>query len=103
MNITNDVRPPQIPRSSVATPAASGVGVAARGASASAPVSAESQDSDQATLSAASGELSTALDSSDSDVRTARVASLQAAILAGTYNVPASSVAEKILSSMLKP
>ena len=113
MNISNDVSQAQIASSNVATPPPSapssaplsstaGVSAAVRssgvlpGSSTSAPAS---QGSDQATISSASGVLSTALTSSD--VRTAKVASLQASINAGTYNVPASSVADKILSSIL--
>jgi flagellar biosynthesis anti-sigma factor FlgM len=113
VNISNDVSQTQIASSAVATPSpaapssaplssTAGVGAAARsfgvspGASTIAPAS---QGSDQATISSASGVLSTALTSSD--VRTAKVASLQASINAGTYNVPASSVADKILSSIL--
>jgi flagellar biosynthesis anti-sigma factor FlgM len=117
VNISNDVSQAQIASSTVATPSPSapsstpssaplsttaGVGAAARssgvspGSSTTAPAS---QESDQATISSASGVLSTAL--TGSDVRTAKVASLQASINAGTYNVPASSVADKILSSIL--
>jgi len=125
VNISNDVSQAQIASSNVATPSPSapssapssgsssgsssaplsstaGVGAAARssglspGSSTTAPAS---QGSDQATISSASGVLSTAL--TGSDVRTAKVASLQASINAGTYNVPASSVADKMLSSIL--
>jgi flagellar biosynthesis anti-sigma factor FlgM len=96
-NMSNDVSQAQIASSNVANPAAA---AAARGTTApSAPVSAESQGNDQATIGSASGVLSSALNSSD--VRTAKVAALQASINAGTYNVPASSVADKMLSSIL--
>ena len=113
VNISNDVSQAQIASNNVATPphstpsvtpssATAGVGAAARssgvspGSSTTAPAP---QGSDQATISSASGVLSTAL--TGSDVRTAKVASLQASINAGTYNVPASSVADKILTSIL--
>jgi flagellar biosynthesis anti-sigma factor FlgM len=36
-----------------------------------------------------------------SDVRLDKVSSIQQAIQAGTYNVPASAVAQKVLTSML--
>jgi negative regulator of flagellin synthesis FlgM len=39
--------------------------------------------------------------SSDSDVRTDKIAALQQSIAAGTYNVSASAVADKLMSSML--
>ena len=129
MNISNDLSQAQIASSDVATPSPSArpaappgstaaAGVVARGSGAasataasqaSGQVSGQSSDptngstngptNDQATISSASGLLSTALNGSD--VRTAKVAALQASINAGTYNVPASSVADKMLSSIL--
>jgi negative regulator of flagellin synthesis FlgM len=54
---------------------------------------------DRATLSSAGSEVANAL--SDSDVRTDRVAAVQTALAAGTYNVPASAVASKLVDSML--
>ena len=113
MNISNDVSQAQIASSNVTTPspsarpaappestAATGAAARASGVS-SATTGSQASDptSDQATISSASGLLSTALNGSD--VRTAKVAALQASINAGTYNVPASSVAEKMLSSIL--
>lgn len=54
---------------------------------------------DQATLSSAgSTVLSTA---SGSDVRADKVAAIQSALAAGTYHVPASAVASKVVDSML--
>jgi flagellar biosynthesis anti-sigma factor FlgM len=106
--MSNEVSQAQVASSNVANPSPSapsrstaGVGAAAsaRGAAPSTAISTGSQGSDQATISSASGVLSTALNSSD--VRTAKVAALQASINAGTYNVPASSVADKMLSSIL--
>jgi len=38
---------------------------------------------------------------SGSDVRTDKVAALQQSIAAGTYSVPASDVADKVLSALL--
>jgi flagellar biosynthesis anti-sigma factor FlgM len=121
VNISNDVSQAQIANSNVGNPlpsarpaappetttgsmtrttAAAGAAVRASGdPSATTGSRASDQANDQATISSASGLLSTALNSSD--VRTAKVAALQASINAGTYNIPASSVAEKMLSSIL--
>jgi negative regulator of flagellin synthesis FlgM len=55
--------------------------------------------SDQATFSSAGSEVS--LTASEPGVRTDMVASVQAALAAGTYNVPASAVASKVVDSML--
>jgi flagellar biosynthesis anti-sigma factor FlgM len=54
---------------------------------------------DQATLSSAGSEISEA--ASGSDVRMEKVSAIQAAIAGGTYNVPASAVAGKVVDSML--
>jgi hypothetical protein len=42
-----------------------------------------------------------ALSATDSDVRMDKVASIQAALASGTYNVPASAVASKMVDSMM--
>jgi negative regulator of flagellin synthesis FlgM len=55
--------------------------------------------SDHATLSSAGSEV--AQTASDDAVRTDKVASVQAAIAAGTYSVPASAVASKLVDAML--
>jgi negative regulator of flagellin synthesis FlgM len=55
--------------------------------------------SDSATLSSAGSQV--AQTASDSDVRPEKVASIQAALASGTYNVPASAVASKMVDSML--
>ena len=55
--------------------------------------------SDRATLSSAGSEVS--LTASEPDVRTDKVAAVQAALAAGTYNVPASAVASKLVDAML--
>ncbi len=54
---------------------------------------------DHATLSSAGAEVSQA--STGSDVRMQKVAAVQAALAAGTYSVPASAVAGKVIDSML--
>lgn len=55
--------------------------------------------SDRATFSSAAGEV--AQTSPDDDVRMDMVASIQAALAAGTYSVPASAVASSLVDSML--
>jgi negative regulator of flagellin synthesis FlgM len=57
--------------------------------------------SDRATLSSAGSEASQAV--SDEGVRTDKVAAVQAALAAGTYNVSASAVASKMVDAMLEP
>jgi negative regulator of flagellin synthesis FlgM len=54
---------------------------------------------DRATLSSAGSEVAQA--ATDSDVRMDKVAAVQAALAAGTFNVPASAVAEKVVDAML--
>jgi negative regulator of flagellin synthesis FlgM len=65
----------------------------------SASTNSTSLGSDRATLSSAASEVSLA--AGDSDVRLDKVASIQAQLAAGTYNVPASAVAGKLIESML--
>ncbi|HLY39866.1 MAG TPA: flagellar biosynthesis anti-sigma factor FlgM [Terracidiphilus sp.] len=52
---------------------------------------------DHATLSAAATEVS----QGSSDVRMDKVAAVQAALAAGTYEVPAAAVAKKVVDAML--
>ena len=54
---------------------------------------------DRATLSNAGSEVSQT--AADSDVRMDKVAAVRAALAAGTYNVPASAVAGKVIEAML--
>jgi|HubBroStandDraft_6_1064221.scaffolds.fasta_scaffold974855_2 negative regulator of flagellin synthesis FlgM len=54
---------------------------------------------DQTNLSSTGGLVAQALESSD--IRSAKVASLQQAIAAGSYNVSSSDVADKIIQSLL--
>jgi flagellar biosynthesis anti-sigma factor FlgM len=56
-------------------------------------------DSDRATLSAAGSEVAQA--AADGGVRMDKVASVQAALQAGTYDVPAHAVAAKMVDAML--
>jgi negative regulator of flagellin synthesis FlgM len=55
--------------------------------------------SDSATVSNAGSEV--ALTAADSDVRLDKVANVQAALASGTYNVPTSEVASKMVDAML--
>ena len=61
----------------------------------------EAQPADQAQLSAAGTQA--AQSPADSDVRLDKVAAIQNALAAGTYEVPASAVAEKVVSALLAP
>jgi negative regulator of flagellin synthesis FlgM len=63
-----------------------------------APSSTSGLAGDRATLSSAGSEISEA--TSGSDARMERVAAVQGAIAAGTYSVPASAVAGKIVDAM---
>jgi len=56
-------------------------------------------DSDQATFSSAASEVSQT--ASGESVRAEKVAAVQAALADGTYRVPASEVASKVIDSML--
>jgi negative regulator of flagellin synthesis FlgM len=55
--------------------------------------------SDRATLSSAASEMAQTM--AGEDVRGEKVASIQAALAAGTYSVPASAVASSLVDSML--
>jgi len=59
----------------------------------------EAVGSDQAKLSIAAGHVASS--ASESDVRMDKVASIQSALQAGTYQVPSEKVAEKVISAML--
>ena len=55
--------------------------------------------SDHATLSSAASEMAQAV--SGEGVRSEKVAAVQAALASGTYNVPASAVASKLVDAMM--
>lgn len=57
------------------------------------------EKTDQAQLSTAASQV--AQSATDSDVRLDKVASIQSALQAGTYSVPASAVAQKVVDSLL--
>ena len=56
-------------------------------------------DTDRATLSSAASEVAQAV--SGEGARTEKVAAIETALAAGTYNVPASAVAGKVVDAML--
>jgi negative regulator of flagellin synthesis FlgM len=62
-------------------------------------VEGSSLSSDSATLSSAGSEV--ALTASEGSVRTDKVAEIQAALAAGTYQIPSSAVAAKMVDAML--
>jgi negative regulator of flagellin synthesis FlgM len=61
--------------------------------------SATALNGDHATVSSAGSQVSQS--AADSDVRLDKVASIQSQLAAGTYHVPASAVASKLVSSLL--
>jgi negative regulator of flagellin synthesis FlgM len=71
----------------------------ATGARSNATTSGSALGSDRATLSSAGSEV--LLTAGEDGVRTDKVAGVQAALAAGTYNVPASAVASKMVDAML--
>jgi negative regulator of flagellin synthesis FlgM len=77
------------PAASATTPARNGVSQAGSGG----------LGSDQATFSSAASEVSQA--AGDDGVRWDKVAQIQSALAAGTYSVPASAIASRLVDSML--
>jgi len=65
----------------------------------SAGATGSSFDSDRATLSNAANQVSQAM--TDDGVRPEKVAAIQSALAAGTYDVPVSAVASKLVDAML--
>jgi negative regulator of flagellin synthesis FlgM len=72
---------------------------ASAGARGSSPAGSNAIGSDSATVSSAASEV--AQTASADGVRMDKVASIQAALAAGTYSVPASAVASKMVDAML--
>lgn len=110
MNISNDVSQARIAETRIAdtriadTSAASAPAATSASAATAAPAggasaaSAGVRASDQATISSTSGLLASAL--SGNDARMEKVAPVKAAIDAGTYSVPSSLVADKVISAL---
>ncbi len=80
-------------------PAAGETGAAAQAKANATRTPALSQD--QASVSSAASRIANS--ASDADVRLEKVASIQSAIQSGTYQVPASAVAQKLITSLLAP
>jgi anti-sigma28 factor (negative regulator of flagellin synthesis) len=99
MNVSNTISSkmdnlPQIqPAAEVSLPLTSGSAVSSAGNTAHGVV-------DTAQLSAAAS--LAAQSAPDSDVRLDKVASIQGALQAGTYSVPASAVAQKVIGALLE-
>jgi negative regulator of flagellin synthesis FlgM len=106
LNISNDVSQARIAETSVASAPASTSTSAATSTSATAATTAggasaataSAAASDQATISSTSGLLQAAL--SVNDTRMEKVAPVKAAIDAGSYSVPSSLVADKVISAL---
>ena len=92
MNVNNDLQglQPLFP--------SAGVGEV-QGSSSSAASAPVRQEADEATLSPAASMAAQA--APESDVRMDKVAQVQQALAAGTYNVPASAVADRTMSQMM--
>ena len=101
MNIRNGIENSNLTRGATSLPEANPTVRTSTGAS-STVSSAVGAGNDQAHLSAAAAHLSQALPASgvNSDVRTALVQRVQGALADGTYQVPASAVADKVMQSM---
>ena len=93
MNVNNDLQglQPLLPSQEVTQAQAGPSGSAARPSAGGA--------ADQATLSTAASAAAQA--APDSDVRMDKVTAVRQALAAGTYNVPALDVADKMISQML--
>lgn len=97
MSITNGIGNLQQAIGTVATEAAKPVSGEAKAKSAAQSVS---EQADHAELSAAGSLISKGLDGSD--VRMEKVQALQQAIASGSYQVPSSEVANKLIDSMME-
>jgi flagellar biosynthesis anti-sigma factor FlgM len=98
MKVSNEIENlPQVSQSQTVASAPS----AKTGVQAQVNTQNESLNRDKAQLSVTASQA--AQSSSTSDVRFDKVASIQNALQAGTYFVPASAVAERVISSLLSP
>jgi negative regulator of flagellin synthesis FlgM len=108
LNISNDVSQARIAETRIAetsvastpgaTPTSAASATAAASTAGGSAASAGVQASDQATISSTSGLLASAL--SVNDTRLEKVVPVKAAIDAGTYSVPSSLVADKVISAL---
>ena len=104
MSYTNGIGSPQQLPGAAEAAASSSASRTAKSEAGSQPVSGQSgfdnaAPVDQANVSSAASVVAQGL--SGSDVRTDKVAALQQSIAAGTYSVPASDVAGKVMSALL--
>ena len=95
MSYTNGIGSLQQALSSIASTAKKPVADAATGTTTQTSVR-----EDQANLSSTGGIMAQALEGSDE--RSAKVSALQHAIASGSYHVPSSDIAEKVIGSLLK-
>lgn len=65
------------------------------------PASTPASSSDSATVTVSNAASQVSQTAADDSVRTDKVTAVQSALAAGTYNVPASAVASKIVDAML--
>lgn len=103
MSSVNGIGNPQQPISSITPSAASQpieTPVSSQDVKGETPSSSSVQHSDQTTLSSSAAVVAQAL--KGSDVRLAKISSLQQAIGSGNYSVSSSAVAEKMIQSLLE-
>ncbi len=100
MSYTNGIGGSHQAISPIAPSAASPVSQVSEVSGHSNGVSASAQYADQAVLSVPASLVAQVSDGAD--VRTEKVASLQQAIASGTYSVPSSDVADKLIHSLLE-
>jgi negative regulator of flagellin synthesis FlgM len=94
MNVRNDIEN----LSQILSPLSAPVAASGKGGSTAAP---EGTGTDTAQVSSVATQV--AQSANASDVRLDKVASIQAALQAGTYQVPASAVAQSVIGAMLTP
>jgi negative regulator of flagellin synthesis FlgM len=99
MNISNNVSTQRSEANTVSS-ASESKAVSQAATAAANTKAANTKAADHANISSASGAISAALNASD--VRQDKVGPIKAAIDAGTYSVPSSAVADKVISSLIK-